>query len=79
MCTLMEKDVLMEEVSATAAYIGYRFRKDEVAPKEFLRTAELTRYLRSTSPEKIDAEKIRKELEELKQPFLNKPKVLLDN
>ena len=77
MCTLMEKDVLMEEVSATAAFIGYRFGKHELPPKEFIRTAELTRFLRANSPEQIDAESIRKELEELKKPFLDKPVVLI--
>ena len=78
MCTLMEKDVLMEEISATAAFIGYRFGKNESAPKEFLRTSELTRFLRTNSPEKIDADQIRKELDELKKPFLNKPVVLVN-
>lgn len=78
MCTLIEKDVLMEEISATAAFIGYRFGKNESAPKEFLRTSELTRFLRTNSPEEIDADQIRKELDELKKPFLNKPVVLVN-
>ena len=77
MCTLMEKDVLIEEVSAVAAFIGYRFGKNESAPKEFLRTSEITRFLRTNSPENIDAESIRKELKNLKKPFLNKPVVLI--
>ena len=79
MCTLMEKDVLIEEVSATAAFIGYRYRIDEPAPKEFLRTEEITDFIYASSPEKIDADQIRKELEDLKRPFLNKPIVLFDD
>ena len=79
MCTLMEKDDLIEEVSAVAAFIGYRYRNDEPAPKEFLRTEELSDFIYSSSPEKIDAEQIRKELEKLKKPFLNKPIVLFDD
>ena len=35
MCTLMEKDVLIEDVSATAAFISNRFLEDSDLPKEF--------------------------------------------
>lgn len=73
MCSRMEKDLLIEEVSVVSAFIGYRFRKDEPVPEEFFKTEELQNFLYATSPELIDAEKIRKELATLKQPFLNKP------
>lgn len=76
MCTLMEKDVLIEEVSAVAAFIGYRFRNNEPVPEEFLRTEELSDFIYKTSPENIDENAIRKELEQLKAPFLNKPIVM---
>ena len=79
MCTLMEKDLLIEEVSAVASFIGYRYRIDEQAPREFLRTEELSNYIYKTSPEQIDCEEIRKELHELKKPFLNKPIVLFND
>ena len=79
MSSLTEKDALLEEVSATAAFICYRFRFDAPTPKEIIRTEELSDFLYSASPEKINAEKIRKELEELKKPFLNKPIVLFDD
>lgn len=73
MCSRMEKELLIEEVAEVSAFIGYRFRKDEPVPEEFLKTAEVRRFLYATSPELVDAEKIRKELAALKQPFLNKP------
>ena len=41
MCTLMEKDVLIEEVSATAAFISNRFLDDSALPKEFDRCADI--------------------------------------
>ena len=69
----MEKELLIEEVSVVSAFIGYRFRKDEPVPEEFFKTEELQNFLYATSPELIDAEKIRKKLAALKQPFLNKP------
>lgn len=79
MSSLTEKDALLEEVSATAAFICYRFRFDAPKPREILRTEELSTFLYSASPDKINAEKIRKELEELKKPYLNKPVVLFDD
>lgn len=45
MSSLTEKDVLLEEVSATAAFICYRFRFDAPTPKEIIRTEELTDFL----------------------------------
>jgi hypothetical protein len=79
MSSLTEKDALLEEVSATASFICYRFRFDAPKPREILRTEELSDFLYSASPDKINAEKIRKELEELKKPYLNKPVVLFDD
>lgn len=77
MCTIMEKDVLIEEVSAVAAFIGYRFN-DEI-PSEFKRIAQISDFLYASDPEQIDADHIRKEIAALKQPFLNKDIVLLDD
>lgn len=45
MSSLTEKDALLEEVSATAAFICYRFRFDATKPREILRTEELTDFL----------------------------------
>lgn len=73
MCSRMEKELLIEEVSVVSAFIGYRFRKDEPVPEEFFKTEELQNFLYATSPELIDADEIRKELAELKKPFLYKP------
>ena len=54
MCTLMEKDVLIEEVSATAAFISNRFLDDSALPKEFDRCADIRDYLLRTTPQNID-------------------------
>lgn len=74
---LMQKDVLMEEVSATAAFICYRVKPRDPLPKEALRTEEIRNYLLATSPRQIDFEKISTELEALKQPYLDKPILLI--
>lgn len=68
MCTLMEKDVLIEEVSAVAAYIGYRFIGE--LPDELIRIAAINDYLYSSDPEQIDAEQIREEIASLKKIIL---------
>lgn len=49
MCTLMEKDVLIEDVSATAAFISNRFLEDSDLPKEFNRCADIRDYLLRTA------------------------------
>ncbi|WP_269316623.1 hypothetical protein [Succinivibrio dextrinosolvens] len=43
MSTFMEKDVLIEEVSAVAAFVGYRFNGE--LPSEFQRIAKISDYL----------------------------------
>lgn len=77
MSTLMEKDVLIEEVSGVAAFIGYRSINE--TPSELKRTAELNDFLYSSDPEQIDAEQVRAELADIKKLFLNKPIVLLED
>jgi len=77
MSTLMEKDVLIEEVSAVAAFVGYRFNGE--FPSEFQRIAKISDYLYSTDPEQIDANQVRAELSDIKKHFLNKPIVFLED
>lgn len=75
MCSLMEKDVLIEEVSATAAFIFYRTGKECSTKKEFYRCAEINSFLYSNDPEDIDATKIRSELKEIKKKFEGLPRI----
>lgn len=77
MSTLMEKDVLIEEVSAVAAFVGYRFNGE--LPSEFQRIAKISDSLYCSDPEQIDAEHLRAELADIKKPFLNKPIILLED
>ena len=74
MCSLMEKDVLLEEVSATASFISRRTPIGEDKP-EFLHCSEISAFLYSHVPEDIDAKAIRSELHQIKQKFKNLPKV----
>lgn len=76
MCTLMEKDVLIEEVSATAAFISNRFLDDSALPKEFDRCADIRDYLLRTTPQNIDINVIRRELNTIRAKFINLPEVL---
>ena len=76
MCTLMEKDVLIEEVSATAAFISNRFLDDSALPKEFDRCADIRDYLLRTTPQNIDINVIRRELNNIRAKFINLQEVL---
>lgn len=74
--TLMEKDVLIEEIAEALAYIGYRTKVDEITI-EIESLMKVRKRILSSSPEQIDLEEVRKKVEQLKRPYLNKPKVLL--
>ena len=76
MCTLMEKDVLIEEVSATAAFISNRFLDDSALPKEFDGCADIRDYLLRTTPQNIDINVIRRELNTIRAKFIHLPEVL---
>ena len=76
MCTLMEKDVLIEEIAEALAYIGYRTKADEITI-EIERLMKVRKRILSSSPEQIDLEEVRKEVKQQKRPYLNKPIVLI--
>jgi hypothetical protein len=75
----MEKDVLIEEIAEAMAFICYRQRANDPLTSESIRLVEIREFVLSSDPEEIDLDKTRKEIEELKKPYLNKPKVLLDD
>lgn len=56
MCTLMEKDVLMEEVSGVAAFISERISVENI-PYELKRCGAIREFLLSNSPDDIDKER----------------------
>ena len=65
MCTLMEKDVLIEEVSATAAFIAYRTPLNTKS-EDLIECSEIRENLLITSPKNIN-----------KQNILNRLKLLM--
>lgn len=72
MCTLMEKDVLIDFLAEAIAFVAYREQEGEDTT-ESLRLMEIRDFIYSSSPEKIDFDKIQKEINELKKPYLNEP------
>jgi len=75
MCTLMEKDVLMEEVSGVAAFISERISVENI-PYELKRCGAIREFLLSNSPDDIDKESILQELSILKEKFVDMPVIL---
>lgn len=72
MCTLMEKDVLMEEVSATTAYIAYRTPKEKIT-EDLKECSKLHHFLLETQPEDINFDEVINILRRLKEKYLNLP------
>lgn len=72
MCTLMEKDVLIDILAEAIAFVAYREQEVEDTT-ESIRLMEIRDFIYSSSPEKIDFDKIPKEINELKKPYLNEP------
>ena len=68
MCTLMEKEVLIEEVSGVAAFIARRVSSDTI-PNEIDRCADIRAFLLRTSPENIQKDVVLDELRKLKAKF----------
>lgn len=72
MCTLMEKDVLIDILAEAIAFVAYREQEGEDTT-ESIRLMEIRDFIYSSSPEKKDFDKIQKEINELKKPYLNEP------
>ena len=69
MCTLMEKDVLIEEVSATAAFIAYRTPLNTKS-EDLIECSEIRENLLMTSPQNINKQNILNRLKSLKEKYL---------
>lgn len=50
MCTIMEKEDLILDVSETAAFISNRFKELSDLPKEFERCSDIREFILKTSP-----------------------------
>ena len=76
MCTLVQKEILIEEISEAMSFICFRLKYDEPLSPESLKLIEIREYVYATDHNKIDLEKTRKEVVELKRPYLGKPEIL---
>lgn len=72
MCTLIEKDVLIEEVSATTAYIAYRMPVDKDSD-DLKERSKLRYFLLSNEPEKISIKTTQEKINFLKEKDENLP------
>lgn len=72
MCTLMQKDVLIEEVSATASFIAYRTPLNTKS-EDLIECSEIRENLLITSPQHIDKQNILNRLKFLKDKYLKLP------
>lgn len=76
MCSIVQKEILIEEIAEAMAFICYRQKYDEPLSPESLKLIELGEYVYATNHQEIDLEKTRKEVVELKRPYLGKPEIL---
>lgn len=68
----MEKDVLIEEVSATAAFIAYRTPLNTKS-EDLIECSEIRENLLMTSPQNINKQNILNRLKSLKEKYLRLP------
>lgn len=77
MCTLVQKEILIEEISEAMAFICYRQKYDAPLSTETIKLIGIREFIYKTNHKEIDLEKTRKEIEELKKSYLGKPRILL--
>lgn len=77
MCTLMEKDVLLDAISATTAFIAYRTPRapDYTATDDLKECSHLRYKILSSDPEQIDKPKVMEKLRSLKKKYLGLPPI----
>lgn len=76
MCTLMQKDVLIENLAETTAFIGMRYKGVENAPVEFKMCGLLRYFILTHDPEGLNYDAINEEIAALRKSFENKPVVM---
>lgn len=76
MCTIMEKEDLLLDVSETAAFISNRFLDNADLPDEFNRCADIRDLLLSTSYKEISRDDVLNELKSIKEKYVDLPEIL---
>ena len=76
MCTIMEKEDLLLDVSETAAFISNRFLDNADLPDEFNRCADISDFLLSTSYKEISRDDVLNELKSIKEKYVDLPEIL---
>lgn len=76
MCTIMEKEDLLLDVSETAAFISNRFLDNADLPDEFNRCADIIDFLLSTSYKEISRDDVLNELKSIKEKYVDLPEIL---
>ena len=59
MCTLVQKEILIEEISEAMSFICFRLRYDEPLSPESLKLIELREYVYATNHQEIDLENLK--------------------
>ncbi len=76
MCTIMEKEDLLLDVSETAAFISNRFLDNADLPDEFNRCADIRDFLLSTAYKEISRDDVLNELKSIKEKYVDLPEIL---
>lgn len=75
MCTIMEKEDLLLDVSETA-FISNRFLDNADLPDEFNRCADIRDFLLSTSYKEISRDDVLNELKSIKEKYVDLQEIL---
>lgn len=76
MCTIMEKEDLLLNVSETVAFISNRFLANADLPDEFNRCADIRDFLLSTSYKEVLRDDVINELKSIKKKYVDLPEIL---
>lgn len=76
MCTIMEKEDLLLDVSETVAFISNRFLDNADLPDEFNRCADIRDFLLSTAYKEISRDDVLNELKSIKEKYVDLPEIL---
>lgn len=71
MCTLMQKDALIERAASLLALIARKYSGTGVRTPEQKRLIEIRRFLYATSPENIDFDRLANEFNLIHQKYAN--------
>ena len=72
----MNTIIIINYSTQSEPFISNRFLEDSDLPKEFNRCADIRDYLLRTAPQNIDINKVKTELDSMKEKFKSLPEVL---